>query len=74
MKKGTIFPLAEYGSLAPNPPTPPWFFEATGEIRDIKAGEWFVSGAIPEVYYAIHNMKGQFHIAIAIRRIIKLGM
>jgi hypothetical protein len=63
MKKGTIFPLAEYGSLAPNPPTPPQFFEATGEVRDIKAGEWFVSGAIPEVYYATHNMKGQFHIA-----------
>jgi hypothetical protein len=55
MKKGTIFPLAEYGSLAPNPPTPPQFFEATGEIRPAKVGEWFISGAIPEAYYCVHD-------------------
>lgn len=29
----------------------PRFFEWTGEKRPPKGGEWYLSGAIPEVYY-----------------------
>jgi len=50
-----LFKLAQYGSLAPDPLNGPQFFEATGEIRPAKLGEWFISGAIPEAYYCVHD-------------------
>jgi len=43
----------------------PEFFEATGEVRGIEKGEWFISGAIPEAYQSVAtDSLGKYHIAI----------
>jgi hypothetical protein len=34
----------------------------TGEFRQPRAGEWFLSGAIPQGYRAINDMAGEYHI------------
>ena len=36
---------------------------STGEFRPPKQGEWYISGAIPEVYHAKNNLLTPFHIA-----------
>lgn len=60
-----LFKLAEDGSLADDPINGPQFFKATGEVRGIKKGEWFISGSIPEAYMAVaDDSMGKYHIAI----------
>jgi hypothetical protein len=34
----------------------------TGEFRPPKAGEWYLSGAIPEAYRAPNNLSTSFYI------------
>lgn len=34
----------------------------TGEFREPKAGEWYLSGAIPECYRMSHDSGMKFHI------------
>jgi hypothetical protein len=34
----------------------------TGEFRAPKAGEWFLSGAIPEGYRATNDLSGEYYI------------
>lgn len=34
----------------------------TGEFRAPRAGEWFLSGAIPEGYRANNDLDGKYHI------------
>ena len=38
-------------------------FVLTGEFRAPKAGEYYLSGAIPEVYLAPVKLANQYHIA-----------
>ena len=45
----------------------------TGEFRAPRAGEWFLSGAIPEGYRAGNNLSGKYHIlrlAVVRKRVI----
>ena len=37
-------------------------FAKTGEFRPPKSGEFFLSGAIPEVYDALHDLNIDYHI------------
>ena len=37
---------------------------ATGEFRTPKKGEWFISGAIPEGYLAVQDMKDSYFIGV----------
>lgn len=37
--------------------------QATGEKRKPKAGEWYLSGAVVEGYYAIRDLDTEYHIA-----------
>lgn len=62
-----LFRLADGGSLAPAPISGPQFFTWTGEVRPAKKGEWFISGAIPEAYYCVHDHDdaSMDHIAIS---------
>jgi hypothetical protein len=47
--------------------TTPQFFKFTGEIRPAKKGEYFISGAIPEVYQATNDhADSEDHIAVPI--------
>ena len=39
----------------------------SGEFRPPKAGEWYISGAIPEVYQAPNDLTTAFHIAKIVR-------
>lgn len=34
----------------------------TGEFREPKAGEWYLSGAIPEAYRAPNDLTSKYHI------------
>jgi hypothetical protein len=38
-------------------------FRMTGEFRPPKAGEWYISGAIPEAYKALMDFTSSFQIA-----------
>jgi hypothetical protein len=62
MNKRQIFKLAQNGSLAPG--YGPQFFKWAGEKRPAKQGEYFISGAIPEVYYAQMNQENDNYIAL----------
>jgi hypothetical protein len=42
----------------------------TGEIRQPKAGEWYLSGAVVEAYLASDQLSSRFHIA----EIVKVRM
>lgn len=44
-------------------------FEWTGEFRFPRAGEWFLSGAIVEAYYARTTITTEYHIAAPIRTV-----
>lgn len=44
-------------------PGPQAIVRATGEFREPKAGEWFLSGAIVEGYYAPNDLSTKYHIA-----------
>jgi hypothetical protein len=58
MKKGKIFPVHE---------APLYLKErkciSTGEYREPKKGEVFISGAIPGGYIAFNNMSTKYYIA-----------
>lgn len=38
-----------------------------GEYREPKAGEWYISGAIPEAYRAKGDYKSKYQIAVLIK-------
>jgi hypothetical protein len=65
MKKGDLFPIAGY---------PPKGLKAqyTGEKRQPKRGEWFLSGAIIEAYQAKNDLSTIYHIAeiVKVKRVI----
>jgi hypothetical protein len=39
----------------------------TGEMRPPKAGEWYLSGAIPEAYRTKHDLTSNYHILRLVR-------
>jgi hypothetical protein len=39
----------------------------TGEYREPKKGEWFLSGAIPEGYRAANDLPSKYHICRLVR-------
>jgi len=41
----------------------PRYFEMTGEFRAPKRGEYFISGAVPEAYYAPNDLTTPYQIA-----------
>ena len=52
MKQGDLFFPSEFHGCPRLPyPRHMLMIQATGEYRPVKAGEWFISGAIPEGYY-----------------------
>jgi len=68
VEKGVYYPLAdeEHPTMAaarrvgnPKNLRAVW----TGEFRPVKAGEWFLSGAIVEVYYSPAGTSASFHVA-----------
>ncbi len=65
MKKGTLFPVASNTSVLVR------FnhlrVEATGEFRNPRKGEWYISGAIPEGYDARNDLSTPYHIARLVR-------
>jgi len=44
----------------------PQFFKWSGEFRTPKAGEYFISGAIPEVYLAENDLSQEYYIAVPV--------
>lgn len=57
MKQGDLFPIASYYDLAQSRMVHPkeiltsFRIEYIGAFREPRAGEWFISGAIPEGYF-----------------------
>lgn len=43
----------------------------TGEKRPPKAGEWYLSGAIPEAYRTKHDLTSSYHILRLVRIVTK---
>lgn len=41
--------------------------ECTGELREPKQGEWYISGAIPIGYLAYKDLYSPYHIAKLVR-------
>ena len=41
--------------------------QRNGEFRPPRAGEWYISGAIPEAYYAHRDLTTPYHIARLVR-------
>jgi hypothetical protein len=69
MKKGKLFQAAtEYLALA-NPANTR--IVSTGEFRNPKKGEWFISGAIPEGYLAPSNLDYSYNIGRLVKVKIK---
>ena len=60
MTDTTKYPLAARGSVVT--PFPKKYFVKTGEVRPPKKGEYYLSGAIPEVYVAPNDLNTSFHI------------
>jgi len=56
VNKNKLYPIAEFGYEG-------WNVTMTGEYRAPKAGEWYISGAIPEGYLATNDMKDNRWIA-----------
>lgn len=48
-----------------SPYTTTWF-KWNGEKRPPKKGEFFISGAIPEVYQAPNDLSYEYHIAVPV--------
>ena len=57
MKKGDFFPLALIRG------NKDYMVQYTGEYREPRAGEFFISGAIPEGYFCHMNISTKYHIA-----------
>lgn len=54
----SFYPLAEGFVMYPKHMAKP-----TGEFRNPKKGEWYLSGSIIEAYQAKNDMTNQYHIA-----------
>lgn len=78
MKKGDLFPLADHynGDMRFNSYSSSFLgYKAvaslraryTGEKRNPKKGEWYLSGAIIEAYQARADMSTPYHIAEIVR-------
>lgn len=68
MKKGILFPLA--GFFPKNIPVKlrkDIRCQSTGEFREPKKGEWFISGAIPEAYQAPNDLSTKYWIGTLVR-------
>lgn len=61
------YPQRAAFGLAPATPTQNILAILTGEFRTPKAGEWFISGAIPEAYYAQNDLTTAYQIAKLVR-------
>jgi hypothetical protein len=60
MKKGILFPTNDnFGKDI--------MVETSGEFRPPKAGEWYISGAIPAGYYTKNNLSTAYNIAQRVR-------
>jgi len=55
-----FFPVAD---PVPNRPRFDGFAIPTGEFRPPKAGEWYISGALPAAYRAPNDLTTAYHIA-----------
>ena len=63
MMKGRIFPLCPHGDIGHRRR---FWTRATGEFRRPRAGEFFVSGAVPEAYLAFNDLDSEYHIVVFI--------
>lgn len=74
MKAGRRFPVSESEIESEHAPAKlPGYVVATGEFRNVRAGEWYISGAIPEGYYAPGD-GGKFWIARPISEAVTDGL
>ena len=63
-----LYPIADWAQLPGRPfYAPRHRGQLTGEFRAPKAGEWFLSGAIPEAYYAPNALTTSYHILKIVR-------
>jgi len=62
MRQGKVFRVHERLSR-----TKAKYCETTGEYREPKQGEFFISGATPGGYMAYHDMTTKYYIAKLIR-------
>lgn len=61
------------GEKAPNGKLLDWLKGAkTGEFREPRKGEWFLSGSIPEAYYAPNDLGTKYHILkiVKVRKVV----
>jgi hypothetical protein len=62
MKKGKLFPLASPYSLIPDKRAIDHRIESTGEYRNPKKGEWYLSGSIIEGHLAPSDLSFPYNI------------
>jgi hypothetical protein len=67
LKQGIVFPLSS-DALLESAYTHTFLYEGywvltTGEFREPKKGDWFISGAIPEGYQAMNDLPQKYDIA-----------
>jgi hypothetical protein len=64
MKKSEFLAM-RFSTPTPNP-TKPLYFKWNGEFRAPRKGEWYISGAVPQVYQAFNDLGTKFYIAIEV--------
>ncbi len=65
MRAGDLFKIAGYVNLPYN--RHGYRIQATGEFRQPRMGEWYISGAIPEGYQALNDLPSKYHIGQLVR-------
>lgn len=63
MRKGDIFPISPTEDYALRYRMERRLARFTGEVRPPRSGEWFLSGAIVEAYYAPNDLTSSYPIA-----------
>ena len=71
MKKGKLFPLSSPYSVFPDKRANDHRIRSTGEYRNPRKGEWFISGAIPEGYLAPSDLSFPYFIGELVKVKIK---
>lgn len=60
----------EFKRLGMDRDCPEWHLiraKLTGEFREPKKGEWYISGAIPNGYRALEDLTAKYHIAVLVK-------
>ncbi len=59
---GKSYPVADFVKVRNSMHRGPVRAVLTGERRSPRKGEWYLSGAIPEAYYASADLKTEYYI------------